>query len=386
MKIALIIERLDPTGGGAEQWTVALARFLAGRGHIIHILTFSASAIPGLTAHIHVLPPGRTCLDQARHVAAALAPLMPIIVHDTGTSASGDVFQPQTGSRLLSQARLVATHPPWLRLRAAISPMSIGWRRNMTRLEALQVRRAVRVIAVSGLVRTHLVRQHALDPATIDILPNGVDVARFAPARLLPLRAVTREQLGLGQAVVYLASAFNLWLKGVDTAMHAVAQLAGAGADVRLVVAGGVPDAAWHRRAAGLGIAERVHFVGAVADMVPLFAAADVLVHPTRWDACSLSTIEAAAAAMPAITTVENGAADLIEDGRTGFVLPDPNDAQALHARMQVLQDPAARHRMGQAALAASASHDIGHNLAAVERALASAAEVTARRPQPAGR
>jgi len=72
-------------------------------------------------------------------------------------------------------------------------------------------------------------------------LPNGVDVARFAPARLLPLRAVTREQLGLGQAVVYLASAFNLWLKGVDTAMHALAQLAGAGADVRLVVAGGVP-------------------------------------------------------------------------------------------------------------------------------------------------
>ncbi len=380
MKIALIVERLDAGACGAGQWTVSLARHLAGNGHDVHVLTFSAVAIPGLDATIHLLRPARGCLDQAACVAAALRALAPITVHDIGMSASGDVFQPQTGSRLLSQARLVGTHAPLRRLRAAMSPPSIRWRHHMARLERMQIGRASQVIAVSRLVRDCLARQHAIDPAGMQVVYNGVDTAAFAPARLAPLRSLARAQLGVGQSVVFLISAYNLWLKGVDTAIRALAQLGG---DSRLVVAGGVPDAGWLRLAAQCGVTDRVRWLGPVADMLPLFAAADAVVHPTRWDACSLSTIEAGAAGLAVVTTAQNGASELVAEGQTGFVLADPNDPPALRCRMRSLLDPTIRQRMGHAALAASAGMDIGRNLAAVERAIT--AVVQPGRPRAAG-
>jgi UDP-glucose:(heptosyl)LPS alpha-1,3-glucosyltransferase len=135
-------------------------------------------------------------------------------------------------------------------------------------------------------------------------------------------------------------------------------------ADVHLAIAGSAPDAEWIRLAAESG--ERIRFLGPIDDMAPLFAAADALVHPTRWDACSLSTIEAGAAGLPVITTAKNGAAELIRDGETGFVLADPEDVAMLAERMRRLLDPALRRRMGAAAREASQGHDVRANHEAV--------------------
>jgi len=312
---------------------------------------------------VHLLEPRRGLLARARAVEARLAELRLDVVLDTGTSCSGDVFLPCTGSRRLSQRQLVATHSKLRRLRAALSPRSrwLDW--SMGWLEREQVRRARRVIAVSARVRDLLCRQHGMARERVVVIPNGVDTSRFAPERMAALRPAARARLGVGDATVFLGSAHNLPLKGMDTAIRALPE------GVVLLIAGGVPDAAWQRLAASKS--GRVRFLGSVIDMAPLFAAADVLVHPTRWDACSLSTIEAGAAGMPAITTTRNGAAELIRDGETGFILPDPEDIAALAERMRRLLDPALRARMGAAARAASAAHDVRANYRAVEAVLA---------------
>ena len=59
--------------------------------------------------------------------------------------------------------------------------------------------------------------------------------------------------------------------------------------------------------------------LGPVENMAPIFAAADVFMHPTWWNACSLSTIKAGVAALPVITTAVKGASELIEGGRISF-------------------------------------------------------------------
>ncbi len=201
-------------------------------------------------------------------------------------------------------------------------------------------------------------------PLEITVVPNGAETARLAPEVLGKLRPPERARLGVGTGTVFLGSAHNMRLKGMDTAIRALLRLRAEGADVHLLIAGAAPDAAWTRLAAP---AEgRVRFLGLVDDMARLFAAADALVHPTRWDACSLSTIEAGAAGLPAITTVRNGAAELIEERVTGFVLPDPEDDAALAERMRRLLDPAVRRRMGEAARAASRGHDVRANYEAV--------------------
>jgi UDP-glucose:(heptosyl)LPS alpha-1,3-glucosyltransferase len=374
MKVALVVDNFDPLAGGLEQWTVRFAEFLLARGHEVHTVTF-AEGNHTLPVHLTLLPRARDAIGRAAAVAHALASLAVDVVHDTGLSWSGDVFHPQTGSRLLSQTRLVATHPPLRRLRAAISPVSILWRMRMAGLERRQIRNAKAIVVVSRLVREQLGARYGLTPDRTTLIPNGVDTARFAPDRLAASREAMRAELGAGGAVLFLSSAFNMRLKGVDTAIRALAALTAEGEDVRLVVAGESPDAEWRQLVGGLGLNQRVTFLGAVADMVPLFAASDALLHPTRWDACSLSTIEAQAAGRPAVTTAMNGASDLIVDGETGFVLREPEDLNGLAARMRLLLDPALRGRIGEAARRAAASFDVRDNHAAVERLLLEAAE-----------
>lgn len=374
MRIGLVLERFDPAAGGLERWTFGFAHFLRRRGHDPNVLAFES--IPNPTVPVTVLPPVDGVLRRARALESRVAALGADVVLDTGTGWSAEVFMPCTGSRQWSQRRLVATHTPLLRLRSALSPRSRALDRDLRRLEREQVRRARHVVAVSELVRGLLLDQHDIAPERISVIPNGVDTARFARAGLAALRGGPRAALGVGEGVLFLGSAHNLRLKGMDTAIRALSLLVDEGADVYLAIAGGLPDRSLAGLAAGLG--RRVRFLGRIEDMVSMFAAADVLVHPTRWDACSLSTIEGGAAGLPAITTDRNGAASLIRDGETGFVLPDPEDVAALADRMRRLLDPSLRHRMGEAARAASGDHDVQANYAAVEAVLAD-------RPGPLG-
>ena len=71
--------------------------------------------------------------------------------------------------------------------------------------------------------------------------------------------------------------------------------------------------------------------------------------HPTWYDPCSLVTLEAAACGLPVITTRYNGASELMQNGRDGFVLHDPQDFTTLAAHMEELLDPMLRERMGAA-------------------------------------
>jgi UDP-glucose:(heptosyl)LPS alpha-1,3-glucosyltransferase len=123
-----------------------------------------------------------------------------------------------------------------------------------------------------------------------------------------------------------------------------------------------------------MGLAGIVALHGDVNEIERFYAAADLLVHPTRWDACSLATIEAMACGLPVITTTVNGAADLITDGTDGYVISDPEDHVTLAERIAALRDSGLRARIGKAARLASASADIRANCAAVEALLAEVA------------
>ena len=368
MRVALVVDRFDPQGGGLEQWTVRLATHLLEANHHVEVVTF-AHANHALLIPIHTIPHHTSPLIRARRIEAHLAPLNFDVTHDSGSGWSAEVFHPQTGSHLASLDREIASHTPLRRLKAALSPRTTLRRRRMARLESHQAANATRIIAVSNRLRTLLAARYAISPAQITVIPNGADTARYAPTLIAPHRDPARAALGI-TGTLFLGSAHNMRLKGMDNAIRALARLRAEGNDATLAIAGGTPDAYWHDLAAGQGVQHHVHFLGQVDDMAPLFAAADACVHPTRWDACSLSTIEAAAAALPVITTAMNGAAELIVDGQTGYVLQDPEDLDTLTTLMRGLLNPTLRTRIGQSAQAAAAHHDLHANLRAVEAVL----------------
>ncbi len=173
-------------------------------------------------------------------------------------------------------------------------------------------------------------------------------------------RAATRRELGLGDEVLFLMLAHNLLLKNAETFIRAAARLAAAGAPVRVLIAGGKKPERFVRLAEKLGVARTVSFLGLV-DPVPYYAAADVFVHPTWYDPCSLVTLEASASGLPVITTRHNGASALMKNGQEGFVLDDPADVAALASRMQELLDPARREKMGAAGRAMAMEHTFDH-------------------------
>jgi UDP-glucose:(heptosyl)LPS alpha-1,3-glucosyltransferase len=79
-----------------------------------------------------------------------------------------------------------------------------------------------------------------------------------------------------------------------------------------------------------LGVSDFTLFLGPVKGMEQYYAASDIYVHPTFYDSCSLTVLEALASGLPVVTSRFNGAADAITSDKGGKVLDDPADVEAL--------------------------------------------------------
>jgi UDP-glucose:(heptosyl)LPS alpha-1,3-glucosyltransferase len=182
---------------------------------------------------------------------------------------------------------------------------------------------------------------------------------------------------------VFLSVATNFNLKGVDVTLAALGRLVRERTKVKLIVAGRGPVEEYRRRAAQLGVASAVSFLGHVDDVPRLHAAADVYVHPTFHDACSLATLEAMASGLPVITTCCNGAADGMSSGREGYVLDRAGDVAALAQAMRALLDRRRRKDCGTAAAALGRGRSFERNCLAMLAVYGEVLRARGSRPRP---
>ena len=366
LSIAIVLDRYDPNCGGLEAWTDGFARWLLQRGHKVTVLCFGEEGgCPGVA--LRILDGRRGPLARAAKIAEELAGLSFDIVHDMGTGSEADVFQPHTGSRLVNAELEDAALAPWLRIRRKLSPGVRRGRREIGLLERRQFADPSRIIAVSRMVRDQIAARYGLDADRITVIHNGVDTARFSPERLTHFRSQARARWFFGEATVFLLVANNFLLKGLGTALEALARLEAMPGDIRVAVAGAGNIEGFSRLARRLGVDDHVRFLGHVDRIEEAYAAADVSLQPTHYDACSLSTLEGLASGLPTITTRANGAAELMISGEHGIVLDGSTDAEALAAAMRRMLDPDLRRLMGGAARRLGAAHDVAGNYLAVE-------------------
>jgi glycosyltransferase involved in cell wall biosynthesis len=176
--------------------------------------------------------------------------------------------------------------------------------------------RVTTVVAVSRGVADELRAHYPAIAQNIVVIPNGVDIKRFSPSPAR--RTATRSKLELADdALVALFVGGDWERKGLSFAIDAVAQAP----QWILVVVGGGDRERYGTLAARLGVADRVHFLGHVADTAPIFQSADVLVLPTTYEADPLVALEAAAAGLPVLATPVNGVVDLVKDGASGYLI-----------------------------------------------------------------
>jgi UDP-glucose:(heptosyl)LPS alpha-1,3-glucosyltransferase len=95
-----------------------------------------------------------------------------------------------------------------------------------------------------------------------------------------------------------------------------------------------------------MGISRTVHFLGFHPDIRECYASSDFFVMPTYYDPCSLVALEALALGLPVITTVCNGASELIADGREGFLMSSSDALGELTAALEHMTDNARRKTM----------------------------------------
>ncbi|MBI4503060.1 MAG: glycosyltransferase family 4 protein [Gemmatimonadetes bacterium] len=207
----------------------------------------------------------------------------------------------------------------------------------VTARERALVRQARAVIAPS--------RRAAADIASYYGRTVGVTVIHhgFPGATPLPDRAEARRQLGL-PADAFVALYAGDARKGFDAAARAVAGTP----SVQLLVASTSASGQYLARAHALGITERVRWAGGLADMRVAFAAADVLLHPTIYDTFAMVVGEALAYGVPVIVSREAGIADLMENGRSGWIVGADDEGTAAALRV-ARDDQNMRRRLAEA-------------------------------------
>ena len=86
-----------------------------------------------------------------------------------------------------------------------------------------------------------------------------------------------------------------------------------------------------------MGVAEQVVFVGRSQEVWKYFAAGDVFLLPTLYEAFGLTVLEAMASGLPVLVSEKAGAAELIQDGYNGLILKDPTDVSEIAAKLEGL-------------------------------------------------
>jgi glycosyltransferase involved in cell wall biosynthesis len=161
------------------------------------------------------------------------------------------------------------------------------------------------------------------------------------------------------------------WLvpeKGIDVLLRVFRRVLDARPRTLLAIVGEGPQRAeYEALARQIGVAEAVHFTGSVTTMgmSEVFAAADVYCQMSQWEeALGLVVVEAQAAGRPVVATRVGGIPEMVLEGETGYLVGRQDEAAAAAILIELLDDPARRKRMGEAARRHARSHfDLGRNV-----------------------
>jgi glycosyltransferase involved in cell wall biosynthesis len=137
--------------------------------------------------------------------------------------------------------------------------------------------------------------------------------------------------------------------------VEAAAIVSGQFADLRVLIAGECFEPVYsdlRRRAARLGIADRVHLLGDRRDIPDLLQIMDVYVQSSGSEGMSNALLEAMAAGRPVVATAVGGTPEVVTDGETGLLVPAAEPARLADAIAALLADPARARRMGETARA----------------------------------
>jgi glycosyltransferase involved in cell wall biosynthesis len=374
-QVLFLTESFHPTLGGGETHVRRLGAALALSGDAATVVTRRADpawpaeeALDGIRV-VRVGPAGPARIGKFRMLPAAFgAARRELARHDVlvvrGTRVLGLagllaarlrgrplVLQPEINGELSGEA--FTWGKPWA------DGILGGVVRGALAARNRLFRDAEAFVAMSRQIQDEM-RAAGIPGERIHLLPHGVDVERFRPADPAEKEAL-RARLGLPRhAVLAVYSGRLLRGKGLEDLVEAMASplLPGSLHVVLLGSGEGLLDVEpqLRRRVSERGLAARVRFAGRVDDVPDYLRACDLFVFPSLFEALGIALVEAAACGLPAVASRTGGIVDVVDDGRSGLLVP-PGGVEPLAAAMAALAgDPARRAAMGREARAVAVS------------------------------
>jgi len=236
-------------------------------------------------------------------------------------------------------------------------PVVLAAERNVIRRPAWQVavERVLDRVTDAYLVnceaiRAELVSRGGLPRAKIDVVPNGIDLARLPP--FTPDRTAARRAAGFDPGRRLVAQVGRLApQKDWPTFLRAAARVAPAAPDVDFVAVGEGPlRGELETLVHDLGLGPRVCFLGLRNDVPALLAGADVLALTSRYEGFPNVVVEAMATGAVVVASDVGGCRELVVPDETGLLVPPGNPAAVADAVLRLLHDPARAARMALAA------------------------------------
>ena len=213
-------------------------------------------------------------------------------------------------------------------------------------IEKTAVETADRVIAVSAQMRADILQHFRVDPAKVVVIHNGIDPERFRRTE----RRDVLERRGVKPPYVLFVGRITDQ-KGIFHLLEAARKLP---PHVQVVVCASAPDTPEIEARLKRAVAEHPNVLW-IAEMVPLdeviqlYSHAAVFACPSVYEPFGIINLEAMACETPVVASAVGGILEVVEDGRTGLLVPPASPDDLAAAIRRVLDDRELARAFGQA-------------------------------------
>jgi glycosyltransferase involved in cell wall biosynthesis len=340
LRVLLMIDHAGAPGG-AERFVAGLAAYLprdriepwvcsTRQGDELAIGSLARAGIP----HINL---GRTSRLQVHRIARLVALIRSqrfdvVHAHKFGSNIWGTTI-----GRVCGVSVIIAHEHNWSyggnRLRASLDGQLIG-------------RLATRFIAVSQSSRERMIAIEGVSPDKVLVMPTA-----YIPHSGAGHDDI-RAELGLGKDVPVIGVAAGLRPeKALEVMLEAHARVAAQVSGAQLVIAGEGPcRKRLERELRRLGTGDSVHLLGLRRDVDAILRGVNVGAMSSDWEGMPLFVFECMATNTPLVATAVGGLPEVVEDGRTGLLVPARDSVSLADALARILTDPELARRLAAGA------------------------------------
>jgi glycosyltransferase involved in cell wall biosynthesis len=234
-------------------------------------------------------------------------------------------------------------------------PVIISSQRDLAHLDLYRTRRRVwlrrlqnlstAVLTNANAVREALAAEKHIAAGKIRVIYNGVDVERFG--------AKTRDHSWLApnaerERWIVLVGNMHSEVKGHPCLIAAASTVAREFPGVRFVLAGdGEQRQNFEQQVAQLGLQNNFLFLGRRDDVPRILASCDIAVLPSKAEGLPNAVLEYLAAGLPTVASRVGGNAEIVQDGKTGLLVPTDNPSALAEALLRLLRDPGFAANLG---------------------------------------